>query len=160
MYRTLIAMGLLATPAFASAAGQHPASSARAHPGSSSHANATAGAAGAQRIEACTNATDILVNSLEKGDAKAATSGFDATMQEKLGANKLGELWKQVEGKLGKLQKIGAPQNVMYQGYVVVIQPLHFETGDLNAQVACDADGKIAGFFLRPGASSAPAPSG
>ncbi|HET7161643.1 MAG TPA: DUF3887 domain-containing protein [Rhodanobacteraceae bacterium] len=157
MYRKLIVMGLLATPAFALAAGQPPSESARDHPAFSAHANATAGAADAQRIEACTRAAGIMINTLEKGDARTATSDFDATMQEKLGPDKLGEVWKQVEGKLGKLQKIGTPQNMMYQGYAVVIQSLHFETGDLDAQVACDADGRIAGFFLHPGASSVPA---
>jgi len=157
MYRKLIVVGLLATPAFALAAGQHPSDSAHDHPAFSAHANATAGAADAQRIESCTRAAGIMINTLEKGDAKAATSDFDATMQEKLGADKLGEVWKQVEGKLGKLQRIGTPQNMMYQGYAVVIQSLHFETGDLDAQVACDADGRIAGFFLHPDASSVPA---
>lgn len=157
MFRTLIATTLLAAPPFALAAGQHPASSARAHPASSAHANAIAGAAGAQRIEACTNAAETMINALEKGDAKAATADFDAAMQQKLGTDKLAEVWTQVEGKLGKLQTIGAAQNMMYEDYVVVIQSLRFQSGDLNAQVACGADGKIAGFFLRPGASSAPA---
>lgn len=157
MFRTLIITSLLATALFAFAAGQHPASSARAHPSSSAHANAIAGAAGAQRIEACTNAAAAMLEALKKGDAKTAASDFDATMQQKLGAGKLAEVWKEVEGKLGKLQTIGTAQNMMYGDYVVVIQPLHFESGDLNAQVACGADGKIAGFFLRPGASSAPA---
>lgn len=156
MFRTLIVTGLLAVPLFAFAAGQHPASSARAHPSTSAHANAITGAAGAQRIEACANAAETMLNALEKGDARTATADFDATMQQKLGADKLAEIWKEVEGKLGKLRTIGAAQNMMYEDYAVVIQPLHFQSGDLNAQVACGADGKIAGFFLRPGASSAP----
>lgn len=156
MHRERIAAALIAAlPALAF--GQSPSMGEKPHPSNSAHANATAGAAGAQRIEACIHAADGMIAALDKGDFKAAASDFDTTMQHKLGAEKLGEVWKQVEGKLGKLQKIGAPQNMMYQNYVVVIQLLHFATGELDAQVACDIQGKIAGFFVRPGASAAPA---
>ena len=142
-----------ATPAFALAASQPPADSARAHPASSAHANAVAGQTDAARIEACTNATNTLIDDLEKGSYEAATSGFDSTMRAKLGAARLGEVWQQVGGQAGKLQTRGMAQNMMYQGHAIITLPLHFQNANLNAQVACDADGRIAGFFLRPGAT-------
>jgi hypothetical protein len=148
-----------AAPAIALAASQHPADSARAHPASSAHANATAGADGAARIEGCSNAAAIMLDTLEKGDAKGATSDFDATMKANLGADKLTAVWQHVESQMGKLQTLGTPQNMLYRGRVIITRPLHFEKGDLDAQVACDADGKIAGFFLRRGASPASAPA-
>lgn len=154
MHRKLIVMTLLATPALA--AGQHPADSAREHPASSAHANAMAGAAAAERIEACSNAVDSMIRTLEIGDVQGATSDFDAAMKTSLPPDKLGGFWKQVEGQMGKLQTLGPAQNMMYQGHVVIVQPVHFEKGDATAQVACDADGRIAGFFLRP---VAPAPA-
>jgi hypothetical protein len=141
-------------PALALASAQ--SSSSNAHPSSSAHANAVAGEANATRIEACINATTTLIGNLDKGDFKAATSDFDAMMKTNLGADKLGSVWQQVGLQLGKLQGHGEPQNVMYQNHVMITLPLHFEKGDVNAQVACDADGKIAGFFLRPAAAPSP----
>lgn len=137
-------------PALACAAPQHPAASARAHPTPSAQANAAIGQADAARIEACATAADTLIDDLGKGDAKGATADFDATMQANLGADKLAEVWQQIVHRMGTLQGRGTPQNVMYQGHVIITVPLRFEKGGLNAQVACDADGKIAGFFVRP----------
>lgn len=150
MPRTLIAIALCALAAPALAAGQHPADSARAHPAASAHANAVAGQADAARLEACAAAANTLIDNLEKPDYKAATADFDATMQANLAADKLGEVWQSVGKQAGKLEGRGAAQNVMYEGHAIATLPLHFEKTDVNAQVACDADGKIAGFFLRP----------
>ena len=151
---TMATLLAAAVPAIALAASQHPADSARAHPASSAHSNAMAGAAGAARIEACSNAAAIMLDTLEKGDAKGATSNFDATMKANLDADKLTAVWEHVESQMGKLQTLGMPQNMLYRGRVIITRSLHFEKGDLDAQVACDGDGKIAGFFLRRGAAS------
>jgi hypothetical protein len=158
---TLIALAViaLAVPAISLAAGQqHPADTARDHPAASAYANATAGQANAVRIETCTATTNALIDHLEKGDFTAATANFDANMKANLDADKLGQFWNQVASRVGTLQGRGAPQNMMYEGHAVITLPLHFEKGDANAQVACDADGKVAGFYLRP--TSAPQTSG
>jgi hypothetical protein len=157
--KQIFTLAALVLPAIALAAGQqHPADTARDHPAASAYANATAGQANAARIEACTAATNALIDHLEKGDFKTATSNFDATMKANLDAGKLGQFWKQVASQVGTLQSRGAPQNMMYEGHAVITLPLHFEKGGANAQVACDADGKVAGFFLRP--ASTPATGG
>jgi hypothetical protein len=161
MHRKLIAATFvaLAVPAVSLAAGQqHPAASAQDHPAASAHANAMAGAAGAARIETCTATTNTLIDHLEQSDFTGATSNFDANMKANLDADKLGQFWKQVASQVGALQGRGAPQNMMYEGHAVITLPLHFEKGDANAQVACDTDGKVAGFFLRP--APMPATSG
>lgn len=158
MQRKLIfaALVALAMPAMSMAAGQqHPADTAQDHPAASAHANAMAGQANAARIEACTATTNALIDHLEKGDFTAATANFDANMKANLDADKLGQFWKQVASQVGALQGRGAPQNMMYEGHAVITLPLHFEKGDANAQVACDADGKVAGFFLRPASTPA-----
>lgn len=136
------AFAVAATPALALAAAPQATSS-----GSSGAAIAHGGAA---RIEACTAATNTLIGNLEKGDTNAATADFDSTMKASLDASKLGQVWQQIGSQVGKLEKRGTPQNMMYGGLVVVLLPLHFQKADLNAQVACDTSGKIAGFFLRP----------
>lgn len=139
---------LLSAPACAGA--QSIAASASPHPAASAHANAVAGQADAARIEACTHVAGALIDNLEKGNYKEAVAGFDATMQANLGADKLGEVWQGLGKQVGKLTGRGAPQNVMYQGLAIVTLPLRFEKSAINAQVACDADGKVAGFYLRP----------
>lgn len=149
----MLAALVAAIPPIALAGG--PASTERAHPSASAHANATAGHASAARIEACTHVATTLIANLDKGDFKAATADFDATMTASIGADKLGAVWQQIGQQVGKLQGHGTPQNAMYQGDVVVVLPLHFVKGNLNAQVACDASGKVAGFFLRPAAAPA-----
>lgn len=153
MRRTLIVTLLLAAPVPAFAAGQHPSVSARPHPSSSAHANAVAGQTAAARIEACTIAANTLIDDLDKRDAKAATANFDAAMQANLSADKLAGVWRQVGLQMGRLQGRGAPQNAIYQDHTFVTVPLHFKSRDLAAQVVCDSDGKIAGFFLRPSTS-------
>lgn len=154
----LAVLGASMLPLFALAAGQHPADSARAHPAASAHANAVAGQADAARIEACTAAANTLIDNLEKPDYQAATADFDATMQASLTADKLGEVWQSIGKQAGKLEGRGAAQNAIYEGHAIVTLPLHFERVDANAQVACDADGKIAGFFVRPAAAPASPP--
>ncbi len=157
----LIAILPLSAPVIGQA--QHPADTARPHPAPKAHANAVAGQADAARIEACTHATDTLIDNLEKGDYKAATADFDATMSANLGADKLGEVWQSIGAQAGKLEHRGTAQSAMYQGHTIVALPLHFQKADVNAQVACDANDKVAGFFLRPAAApaaSAPGSSG
>lgn len=147
----LVALAALSMPGVPLAAGQqHPAATARDHPAASAHANAIAGLAGAALIESCTARTNALIDNLERGDFAAATSNFDATMKANLGADKLGKFWKRVGSQAGALQDRGAPQNMMHEGHAVITLPLHFAKGDANAQVACDTDGQVAGFFLRP----------
>lgn len=149
----VMALAVFMLPALA-AAEQQPADATSAHPAASAQANAAAGQAGAARIEACTTAANALIDHLAKGEDKAATSDFDATMRANLGPDKLAAAWKQVQSKAGNLGRRGAPQNMTHNGFVIVLLPLHFTKADFNAQVACDADGKIAGFFLRPATSS------
>lgn len=154
MHRRLFAAALIAAlPALAFGAGQTPAASEKPHPSSSAHANAVAGQTNAARIEACAIAANALIDNLEKGDAKAATADFDATMQANLGADKLAGVWRQVGLKMGSLQGRGAPQNAIYVDHTFISVPLHFKDRNLIAQVICDADDKVAGFFLRPSAS-------
>lgn len=150
MPRTLIAIALsvLVMPAIAIA--QHPSSSEQPHPAISAHANAIAGQADATRIVACGSVASSLVANLDKGDFKAATADFDTTMLANLGADELAKVWQSIGTQAGKLVGHGAPQNAMYQGFVVITLPLRFEQANLDAQVACDAAGKVAGFHLLP----------
>lgn len=164
-----LALVALTAPAFAQSAppgsgipdNAHSAMTPEAHPASSAHANAVAGQANAARIEACGQMAHGFLDDLEKGDFKTAASNFDEQMRAAVTSAKLGETWQSVGARSGKLESRGDPQIVMYQGTPVVSTPLHFAKGDFVSQLACDKDGKIAGFYIRPvlPATAAPAPS-
>lgn len=162
MHRHLLTLAVLAAPALALAAPQHPPSeTAGARPGSSARANAIAGQANAARIEACSQLSHTFLDELEKGDFHAATAHLNAHMKAGLGEDKLGQVWRSLGEQVGKLKSLGEPQTVMYQDFPVVSTALHFERGDFVSQLTCDRDGKIAGFYVRlvPAASPAPASS-
>lgn len=151
MHRQLFAAALIAAlPVLASAAGQSPAASEKPHPSSGAHANAVAGQANATRLEACDELSAAMLNALEKGDFKAATSNFDDRMRANLDAKKLGQAWSSVGAQFGAMQSRGFPQAAMYQQVFIVITPLHFEKGGLRVQVVCDMDNRIAGFHILP----------
>jgi hypothetical protein len=150
MHRQLIAALIAALPLLASAAGQPPAATEKPHPSTSAHANAVAGQADATRMEACGNLSSSLLDAFNKGDFKAATSNFDSQMLAVVDARKLAEVQKSIAGQFGKFEARGTPQSVMYQGMAVVSTPMRYEKGDLAAMVACDKDGKVAGFRVHP----------
>ena len=151
MHRQLFAAALIvALPVLAFGAGQPPAATEKPHPSASAHANAVAGQADAMRMEACGTLSASLLDAFGKGDFKAATAQFDSQMLAVVDAQKLGEVQKSIGGQFGKLESRGTPQSVMYQGMAVASTPMHYEKGDLAAVVACDKDGKVAGFRLHP----------
>lgn len=159
MHRKSIAIVLLAAPALAFAAPQHPSETAGAHPASRARTNAIAGQANAARMEACSRLSHIFLGDLAKGDFHAATANFNGQMKTGLGEDKLGQVWHSLGVQFGKLESRGEPQTVMYQDLPVVSTPLHFEKGDLVSQLACDRDGKIAGFYVRPQPAAGGAPA-
>ena len=150
MHRQLFAALTAAFPLFAFAAGQPPAATEKPHPSSSAHANAVAGQADATRMEACGNLSSSLLAAFNKGDFKAVTSSFDSQMLAAVDARKLAEVQKSIAGQFGKLEARGTPQSVMYQGMALVSTPMRYQKGNLAAMVACDKDGKVAGFRVHP----------
>lgn len=160
MFRPLIAIALLAAPAFAVA--QTPAAEASAHPASRAHDNAVAAQADAALIEACSHVARGFLDDLEKGDFKTAVADFNDQMEAAVSADKLGQTWNSLAARFGQLESRGNPQTVMYRDMPVVTTPLHFAKGDLVSQLACDNEGKITGFYVRPlpGAGASASSSG
>jgi hypothetical protein len=97
----------------------------------------------------CRERAEDLLDAAERGDYTAATREFDASMKATLPAAKFGEAWRSL-GQFGKLQARGQPHPGMGQGYYVVTIPLVFEKANLYAQIACDGEGAIAGFYVKP----------
>lgn len=152
------ALAVVLLPAAGLAAAQHPATSAHTHPATSAYAVATAGEANAKRIEACSEVSASMLMALAKGDYQSATADFDDQMRTLLDPQKLRDAWTSIRSQFGRLQSRGALQTVMYADKPVVVTGLHFDKGNLAAQVACNASGKIAGFYVRPDGAPPAAP--
>jgi hypothetical protein len=128
----------------------HSAMVHEVHPASMAHANAIAGQTDAARIEACAQMAHDFLDDLGHGDFKAAASNFDAKMQAAVTATRLGESWQSVGARFGRLESRGDSQAVMVRGTPLVSTPLHFAKGSVVSQLACDGDGRISGFGIRP----------
>jgi len=97
-----------------------------------------------------------VVDNLIAGDFEAATKDFDSAMQAALPASALEKTWNAIVGQAGAFQKQLGIQSQQVKGYTVVVIALQFERATLDAQISVDASGKVAGFYIKPGASAAP----
>ena len=128
-------------------------------------ANALAPQASASAIEACTIKMQALLAALDKGDYAGAEMDFDDTMKAGLTPDQLKQAWESLPAKFGAPGQRGAPRNSLSDNYIVITVPMQYQNGNLAAQIACGANGRIAGFHVMtmpfaPAASSAPAPAG
>lgn len=117
---------------------------------------------------ACLRKGTALVAALSAGDAATATADFDATMRAALPPDALAAAWAATLARYGDYA--GAEPATAASGNAAAPQlaviPLRFRGGLLNAVVACDRDGAVAGFHLvprmtppAPAAASEPPPS-
>jgi hypothetical protein len=129
--------------------------------------NELAPQAAAASIESCIAKTDALLAALDKGDYQGAEMDFNPTMQAGMPPAQLKQDWESLPARFGKPGPRGAPHNSLSGGYVVVTVPMPHPNMMLAAQVACAADGKVAGFHVmtlpapepEPATSAAPASS-
>lgn len=98
-----------------------------------------------------------LFDHLQAGQIADAEAMLTPQMAEAVPADRLGALWT----SLGTLQQRGATAVSMQQGVSLVVVPLQFSSGRMLAQVAVDAQDKVAGLMLRPAAAekAPPAPA-
>jgi hypothetical protein len=141
----LVAGTAFAAPPQMSATGQPPAATASP---SAAAINELAPQAAAASIESCIGKTDALLAALDKGDYAGAEMDFNPTMQAGLAPAQLQQVWQSLPARYGQPGPRGAPHNSMSGGYVVITVPMPFPSMMLAAQVACETDGKIAGFHL------------
>ena len=129
--------------------------------------NQLAPQAAAASIESCIAKTGALLAALDKGDYQGAEMDFNPTMQAGLPPAQLKQNWESLPARFGTPGPRGAPHNSLSNGYVVITVSMPFQHMMLAAQVACAADGKVAGFHVmtlpapqpEPAASAAPAAS-
>jgi hypothetical protein len=110
----------------------------------------------AQAEDALTVQARAFLAAMQKGDFQLAARDFDETMLKVSGPDKLELLWmKQLPAQLGKFKKQGASRREELQGYQIVLITCEFEKATLDARVAFDKAGKIAGFGFVPTAPPA-----
>jgi hypothetical protein len=98
----------------------------------------------------CQAASTRLLDHLDKGDYTGATVDFDDRMKTALTADQLGKLWQSMPLQLGAPGAREPAQVTAVPAYVVVETSLHYGQGMIDARVACNSDGKISGFHIRP----------
>lgn len=95
-----------------------------------------------------------LLDHLQAGRMAEAEAMFTPQMASAVPADKLQGLWH----SLGELKQRGAAHSSEQQGVHVVEVPLQFASGAVVAQVAVDAQDKVAGLMLRPAPAAKAAP--
>lgn len=109
-----------------------------------------AAATAAHAESACETASIHLLDALDQGDYAGATADFDAAMKAKLLPEKLGQIWPAVLQQFGERGAHETPVVSAAGEYTVVLTPLHYGQSMIDSKVTCDAQGKVAGFFIQP----------
>lgn len=137
-----ICAALLATTAYATDKTEKASAEAK---------NAESSDAAASTIDpACKQVSEDILDALVQGDYAQARQAFNADMLKQLPEVKLQEAWESLLPKFGAPKLRGEPQGKHGDGMSVIYTPLKFEHGNLVSQVACDAEGKVAGFYVVP----------
>jgi hypothetical protein len=110
--------------------------------------NALAPQAAAAEIESCIARADALLAALDKGDYQGAEMDFNPIMLAGMPPDQLKQAWESLPARFGTPGPRGTPHNSLSGGYAVITVPMPFTRMMLAAQVACEVDGKIAGFHL------------
>ncbi|HUB39278.1 MAG TPA: DUF3887 domain-containing protein [Streptosporangiaceae bacterium] len=86
------------------------------------------------------------------GEWDAARTDFGPKMLEAVSASRLADGWAQVASLIGRYEGMGEPFAHALGEHTIVEIPLHFEAGEATGTVTFDADGTVAGLFIRPAA--------
>ncbi len=76
------------------------------------------------------------------------TADWDDVMRAQLGAQRLGEAWRQIVASAGPLQTIGQSSVTRKGPYRIADVPLIFEHGPMKARVVFNHEQKISGLFV------------
>jgi len=115
---------------------------------------ATTGSAIAQTATSDAEATATRVlEQLDAGDYAAVTATFDPQMTAALSADALRQVQTQIEAA-GPVTSRDAPRVTQQQGMTVVVTRIHRAQASLDATVALDAEGRVAGLHFAPVATT------
>ena len=96
-----------------------------------------------------------LLDHMEAGEYDAATTDFSPQMKAALGVDKLEAVQQQIAAT-GAQTGRDEPAVSQRSGMTIVVVRIHREQADVDATIAIDADGKVAGLHYAPVAAPAP----
>ena len=115
---------------------------------------AAMGSAVAQTATTDAEATaNRVLDQLDAGDYAAVTATFDPQMTAALSEDALRKVQTQIEAA-GPVTSRDPPQVTQQQGMTVVVTRVHRAQASLDATVALDADGRVAGLHFAPVAAT------
>ncbi|MEO8742612.1 MAG: DUF3887 domain-containing protein, partial [Lysobacteraceae bacterium] len=91
-----------------------------------------------------------VLDDLDAGRFDAVFARFTPKMAQAVSADKLKAVWASLPQQFGKFEHRGTPRMETANGMTVVNIPLTYEHFALEASIATDVSGKIAGFLVRP----------
>lgn len=98
----------------------------------------------------CQATSTRLLDHLDQGDYAGATADFDDRMKAGLSADRLARVWPAMAQQFGARGAREQSRLGQVDGHTLVITPLHYGQKLIDARVACDADGRIGGFYIKP----------
>jgi dienelactone hydrolase len=104
----------------------------------------------AQDSSAIAATAQKIIQQLVAGEFSKVEAQYDQRMTEALPAGKLAESWPGLIQQEGAFESILSTQTIRVQGIEVVKLACKFANANLDATVAFDADGKIAGLSFGP----------
>lgn len=111
--------------------------------------SAATGAVYAQTAPDAEATSARVLDQLEAGDFAAVTAGFDPQMSAALDADTLRAVQAQIEAA-GPVTSRDAPRVSQQAGMTVVVTRIHRAQASLDATVAIDAAGRVAGLHFAP----------
>ncbi|MFZ3331023.1 MAG: alpha/beta fold hydrolase [Candidatus Acidiferrales bacterium] len=102
-------------------------------------------------------AAQQVIQELAAGQFDKIEAQYDARMATALPPGKLAESWRSLNEQVGGFQSVTNPHTSKIQGLDVVRLECKFQKAALDATVAFDANGKIAGLGFRPHQEELPA---
>jgi dienelactone hydrolase len=93
-----------------------------------------------------------LLDQLDAGRYSTAEAMFSPQMKDAVPADRLKAVWESLTAQLGAAGKRGEARTSEESGYRIVIVPLDYANGQLQARIAFDEDDRITGFLVQPAA--------
>lgn len=115
-------------------------------------------AAAQQPDSAAARAGVAFVHRLASGDFAGAASQFDSTMSSLIPAERLEQIWQQVQAQAGPYRSTGSVVEQHRGGFDVAVVTTVFERASLNAVIAFDGAGRISGLHFLPVSAATTAP--
>lgn len=90
------------------------------------------------------------VTQLAQGQFEKAAKQFDKTMAENLPPEKLKAVWNSLVAQAGDFKSIDGTRTEQFGGYRIVYVTCVFQKGSLDAKIAFNDSGQIAGLYFVP----------